>query len=294
MIDYEDGETIFTPDDTRQCLYLVMDGTVEIISPDKADILAEFVTGNLFGEISLLQRKPQQAFALARNTTQLIEFPKDGMPLEELYQDSPEILAHLFKTLLIFTAQRTRAANTLIKENSPMMRELRNQVYKDKLTGLYNRTYLHESFSELKKNPFTLIMMKPDNFKYINDTFGHEAGDAALIFMGTHLKKTYGKDTVLVRYEGNEFAVLSYLHTKKEDAYTFAQTIKTKLETIDISRVFTDKDDSGSVFLSMSLGVVLYPEHGDTEELITRCSGIPLTARKQGGSTILFPEDCPC
>ncbi len=288
VFEYKAGETIFAPDDPAARLYLLLEGTVEILSLNKKNILAEFVTGELFGEISLLNGKPQEVFAIARKQTLLLEFPKDGIPLETLYSGTPEILVKLFQSLLIFTAQRTRAANTLIKENSPVVRELRNQVYNDKLTGLYNRTYLHESFGELSKNPFALIMMKPDNFKYINDSFGHEAGDSALVLMGAQLKKRFGKDSVLVRYEGNEFAVLTYLHTEREDAYAFAQTIKTELETFDLSRLFKGE----KVFLSMSLGIVLYPEHGKTDDIINRCAGMPLIGRHQGGSVILFPEDC--
>ncbi len=287
-LQYEDGSVIFQPNDHGARLYLLLNGNVEILSPNKKNILAEFVTGELFGEISLLNGKPQDVFAIARKNTQLVEFPKDGASLESLYSDTPEILVRLYQSLLIFTSQRTRAANTLIKENSPVVRELRNQVYNDKLTGLYNRTYLHESFTELSKDPFALIMMKPDNFKYINDTFGHEAGDSALVLMGAQLKKRFSNDAVLVRYEGNEFAVLTYLHTEREDAYAFAQTIKTELETFDLSRLFNGE----KVFLSMSLGVVLYPEHGKTDDIINLCAGMPLIGRHQGGSVILFPEDC--
>ena len=288
LSDFEDGSTIFTPEENGSRLYLLLNGSVEALSPDKKTVLAEFVAGELFGEIALLTGKPHEAFAIAHNQARLLEFPKDGQPLEILFHDKPQILAHLFQSLLIFTSQRTRAANTLIKENSPVVRELKNQVYSDKLSGLFNRTYLEESFSEFCKNPFALIMMKPDNFKQINDSFGHEAGDTALIFIARHLKKTFSENTVLVRYEGNEFAVLTHVYAEKEAARTFAEKIKTELETLDISHLFNGE----KIFLSMSLGVVLFPEHGTSyADIVTKCSGIPLTGRQRGGSMILFPED---
>ena len=131
-------------------------------------------------------------------------------------------------------------------------------------------------------------MMKPDNFKLINDSFGHEAGDTALIFMAGYLKKTFSENTVLVRYEGNEFAVHTHLYTDKESARAFAEKIKKELETLDLSHIFNGE----KIFLSMSLGVVLFPQHGKIyTDIVTRCSGMPLIGRQRGGSMILFPED---
>ena len=288
---FDDGETIFTPVENGSRVYLLLNGGVEVLSPDKKNILAEFVAGELFGEIALLTGKPHDAFAIAYKQARLLEFPKDGVPLETVFSNKPHLLAHLFQSLLIFTSQRTRAANMLIKENSPVVRELRNQVYSDKLSGLYNRTYLEESFAEFCKSPFALIMMKPDNFKQINDTFGHEAGDTALIFIAGFLKKTFSENTILVRYEGNEFAVLTHVHADRAAARSFAEKIKTALETLDLSHIFNGED----LRLSMSLGVVLFPEHGKTyTDIVTQCSGMPLTGRQHGGSMILFPEDIPC
>ena len=288
MNEFEDGSTIFTPEETGSRVYLLLNGSAEVLSPDKKTALAEFVAGELFGEITLLTGKPHDAYAIAHNQARVLEFPKDGVSLETLFHDNPRILAHLFQSLLIFTSQRTRAANMLIKENSPVVRELRNQVYSDKLSGLFNRTYLEESFSEFCKEPFALIMMKPDNFKQINDSFGHEAGDTALIFIAGHLKKAFSEHTVLVRYEGNEFAVLTHLYTDKESARAFAEKIKKELETLDLSHLFNGE----KIFLSMSLGIVLFPQHGKIyTDIVTRCSGMPLIGRQRGGSMILFPED---
>ncbi|MGP1576520.1 MAG: GGDEF domain-containing protein [Treponema sp.] len=288
IVTFENGGTIFTPEENGSRIYLLLHGSVEIFSPDKKSLLAAFVSGELFGEIALLTRKPHDAFAIAHKEACLLEFPKDGLPLETVFNDKPRILAHLFQSLLIFTAQRTRAANMLIKENSPVVQELRNQVYNDKLSGLFNRTYLEEYFSEFCKNPFALIMFKPDNFKYINDTYGHEVGDTALVAIAAHLKKTFSDSCILARYEGNEYALITHTHTDKETARSFAETVKKEFETLDLSRLFNGEN----IFLSISVGVVLYPVHGKTyKDIVTLCSGIPLTGRQRGGSMILFPEE---
>ena len=289
--EFEDGSTIFTPEENGSKVYLLLTGSVEVLSPNKKTVLAEFVAGELFGEITLLTGKPHDAYAIACKQAKILEFPKGGVPLAALFHDKPRILAHLFQSLLIFTSQRTRAANMLIKENSPVVRELRNQVYSDKLSGLFNRTYLEESFTEFCKEPFALIMMKPDNFKQINDNFGHETGDSALIFIAGHLKKTFSEHAILVRYEGNEFAVLTHQYADHDSALALAEKMKTELETLDISHLCNGE----KIFLSMSFGIVLFPQHGERyTDIVTRCSGIPLVGRQRGGSMILFPEDIEC
>ena len=105
----------------------------------------------------------------------------------------------------------TRKANILVKDNSAVMQELKRQVYGDKLTGLYNKTYLEETLPGLTVNtsqPVTLMLMKPDNFKMINDTFGHEAGDNTLKIMAAALNAFMeGRGTVL-RYMGNELGII--------------------------------------------------------------------------------------
>jgi len=288
IVTLADGSVIFTPEEIGSKIYLLLKGSVEIFSPDKKTVLAEFVAGELFGEIALLTKKPQTAFAIAHKEVCLLAFPENGTPIETVFKDKPRILANLFRSLLIFTSQRTRAANTLIKENSPVVRELRNQVYNDKLTGLFNRTYLEETFAEFCKAPFALIMLKPDNFKYINDTFGHEVGDTALTFIAAHLKKVFAQDNVVARYEGNEFALITHNHVQKAAAKEFARTIQQELETLDLSHILK-RDD---VHLSISLGVILYPEYGKTiADIITVCAALPLAGRQRGGSLILFPEE---
>ncbi|MGP1454338.1 MAG: GGDEF domain-containing protein [Treponema sp.] len=288
IVTLADGSVIFTPEEIGSKIYLLLKGSVEIFSPDKKTVLAEFVAGELFGEIALLTQKPQTAFAIAHKEVCLLAFPENGTPIETVFKDKPRMLAKLFRSLLIFTSQRTRAANTLIKENSPVVRELRNQVYNDKLTGLFNRTYLEETFAEFCKTPFALIMLKPDNFKYINDTFGHEVGDAALTFIAAHLKKVFAQDNIVARYEGNEFALVTHTHVQKAAAREFAQTIQQELQTLDLSHILKRND----VHLSISLGVILYPEYGKTiADIITVCAALPLAGRQRGGSLILFPEE---
>ena len=87
-------------------------------------------------------------------------------------------------------------------------------IFEDELTGIFNRRFLLNYFQykipwdALKDHPVSLIMMDLDFFKKINDTYGHPAGDQALVYVATQLKEVAGEAALPVRYAGDEFMIL--------------------------------------------------------------------------------------
>lgn len=90
-------------------------------------------------------------------------------------------------------------------------------MVRDKLTGLYNRFYLNsiESVLAKSKNKYSMIMLDINNFKGINDNFGHNIGDEALILLSNVLINIVDQYGVIVRYAGDEFIVI--LNTQEEE-----------------------------------------------------------------------------
>lgn len=82
-----------------------------------------------------------------------------------------------------------------------------DELYKDALTGAYNRRYFEDEL-KLKTNSGGVAMIDMDDFKLCNDTYGHNAGDAALAAMVKVIRKITGKTDMLVRYGGDEFLLL--------------------------------------------------------------------------------------
>ena len=283
---YQKGDIIFRQNTKGDRFYIIVEGNVIILSPEDESVLAEFVSGEMFGETAMLTQNEQKAIASANENSIILSFPKDGIPMEEVFKDNPVTYAQLLKSFLVMVARRNRKANSLIKENSSIMQELQKQVYGDKLTGLFNKAYLEENIADFMKSSFSLIMMKPDNFKAINDTYGHEKGDACLTFIGNHLSHFLDTDSVLMRYQGNEFAVLTP-DLGRDGAASLAEKIKAELENLDISPVL-----NSPFKLSMSLGILLYPDTKiEKTEFIKQCAEMPLIGRARGGSRILFEED---
>ena len=99
-----------------------------------------------------------------------------------------------------------------------LMLALQNEnIFIDKLTGLYNRYYLDKISGELKrKRKITMMMLDMNDFKSINDNFGHSQGDDALVSLADVLEKTVGAEGTVVRYAGDEFVII--LNNGDEDA----------------------------------------------------------------------------
>jgi len=82
----------------------------------------------------------------------------------------PKLFAKVLHAFLTTVAQRIRATNRLITENVPWVKELRRQALTDTHTGLFTKPYLEEEYRSFLVEPTALIMLKPDNFKQMNDT----------------------------------------------------------------------------------------------------------------------------
>ncbi len=289
---YGAGETIFDRDDPGDALFVVVEGTVRIVNrgdEGEASVIAELVAGDTFGELDLLDQTPRDATAIAGGDAVVVRFPARGVRFDAAFEGEPAVLAALLFASLRVIAGRIRNANALIKENSPWVQEARRQVYGDKLTGLYNKAFLEEKLSDWFKGegPVALLMLKPDNFKLINDTWGHEAGDAVLRLMATELSRHLRDTEAAARYTGNEFAAVLPL-SDRAASLRRAEEIRAALERLDLSPIV----GATQVRLSTSFGVALFPEHGASgEALIAAAVGLPLLGRQKGGGAILFPED---
>ncbi len=285
---------LFRKGDPSTCLYILVKGSVSILvekeeSPGEEEI-ARYVEGDSFGELDLLTGSPRNASAKTLMESTLLRFPAEGHDLSRFLSEHPKVGARVLQSFLVIIAGRIRKANNLLKENSPWIQEIRKQVYGDKLTGLYNRTFMEERLPELLKNPehpVSVLMVKPDNFKQINDTYGHEVGDKALVRMASTLRSLAGPRWIVVRFMGNELGCI-LPETDKNQAEEVARSIQKAYHGIDIS------DLTGGVpfQISVSIGIAVFPLHAlDAPTLIGKAHELPLIGRERGGNQILFPSE---
>ena len=113
------------------------------------------------------------------------------------------------------------------------------RVFLDTLTNLYNRSYLLHYMDyltrKMQKGSHVLgIMLDVNDFKHINDMYGHQIGDQVLQTVGKVLQATVGEKGAVVRYGGDEFVVLLE-NAREPDGLTFRQQVNQKLETYNAS-----------------------------------------------------------
>jgi diguanylate cyclase (GGDEF)-like protein len=283
---YAEGEVVFSPGSHREELYLVKQGSISIRRRDEdatEQEIARFVSGEVFGEMDLLDTAPRSASAVAEAATTLLLFP-DGIEFARLLEKHPDVFARILHKLLGEMARRIRAIDRLISEKTPWIEDLKRQLHRDRLTGLYNRAFLEEELPRIiAAQPRTaLLVMKPDNFKSINDTFGHEAGDRTLMLLAEAVKSRLTEGDIGARYRGDEYCVVIPGRSAPE-VTAAAEALRAAMRAIDMKQV----TGSGAISLTGSVGVSSYPSPAaDAKSLITRAFERMWEARNAGGDRI--------
>jgi diguanylate cyclase (GGDEF)-like protein len=174
------------------------------------------------------------------------------------------------------------AQATLALENVDLHIQVSRQAVTDELTGLAN----HGRFQDLLgteieqvrryRYPVGLIMLDIDNFKSINDTYGHQQGDVVLRRVARVLADSSREVDYPARYGGEEMAVI-LPHTDLEGAYAIAERIRTSIEALRIPRM----DKRGVLHVTASLGVAASSE-GEKNALIAEADAALYEAKRRG------------
>jgi len=119
-------------------------------------------------------------------------------------------IKNIYATISVIPGTKTRLASLMdVTSRREAEDKLRFLSVHDKLTGLYNRTYFEEKMAAVQAaDGVGIIVCDIDGLKLINDTFGHVAGDGALVQVAQILSKCAGEHDVVARTGGDEFAVL--------------------------------------------------------------------------------------
>lgn len=136
--------------------------------------------------------------------------------------------------------------------------EIRNQALRDSLTGLWNRKYIQTQIDSMDADKTTgsFLIMDLDNFKGINDTYGHIVGDKALEAFAKTLESFVHKDDIVARIGGDEFAVFLKDCFGKE---LLTERVVNLISEVEHDLQVIKKDDSIS---SVSIGISAYPFDG--------------------------------
>lgn len=174
---------------------------------------------------------------------------------------TPEKSAELLSQIPFINVYLRETAPVL--ETKRLMENLRDSTLRDPMTGLNNRRFLEEYVETLvssvhrKRAHVAILMLDLDYFKMVNDTYGHDAGDAVLKSLSTLLKQSVRASDLVIRYGGEEFLII-LIDSEGEAADHVAEKIRLAVESlkVQVAGITLQK--------TISIGIADFPTDSDT------------------------------
>jgi diguanylate cyclase (GGDEF)-like protein len=192
------------------------------------------------------------------------------------------------RTISILRVFAARAGAELERQRAE--ETIKNMAYYDSLTGLPNRILLIDrltlalAHAQRIKKRLAVMFLDFDNFKLVNDNYGHGIGDLFLREMGQKLKTAIRNEDTLARLGGDEFILVLPELTDREDAETLAQ----KLIKLGGEPLILDGNEIKSTF---SIGISLFPDDGsDYESLLNKADKALYEAKRKGRDRYHFVD----
>lgn len=205
------------------------------------------------------------------------------------FSDSPELV----NTIGVSNVAMASAVIVALSHVAEYTRErserrLAEQASTDALTGLANRNYLKRAFQQeldragRRPAPLSLLLMDLDHFKRVNDQFGHEAGDAALVHVAWVLRERLRATDVACRQGGEEFAIM-LVDTDGSTAAGVAEALRASLEATPLPHGGT------TIPLTASMGVAeLGVDGDDLDRLLAAADERLFEAKDQGRNRVVW------
>lgn len=234
-------------------------------------------TGEYHSKIEVYSQK----IGKADNITQLSHL------LDDIMQDTRVIQASALRSHeeLLETRKRVQESEAKIKELEQELELVSEKVREDQLTGALNRRGLDEAYerestrAQRNNAPICVALLDIDNFKRLNDTMGHQAGDQALIHLTAVIKESLRPSDVVARYGGEEFVIV-LPDTGIEEA---EQTI------VRLQRELTKKfflHGNERILVTFSAGVAMRGEEESQDDLIGRADNAMYKAKQAGKNQV--------
>ena len=160
--------------------------------------------------------------------------------------------------------------------------KLHHLAHVDPVTGLANRHAFNERLEFALREagqffePVAVLLLDLDNFKQVNDTLGHQAGDELLRIIAQRIAKTMRRDDVVARLGGDEFAVILRNLPSRDEIEPICRKL------VDIFALPTTVDGH-DFFVTASIGLAAFPEHGEDSMTLTRNADTAMYQAKQSG-----------
>ena len=189
---------------------------------------------------------------------------------------------------LLLRINRVIKERSLLDERDKMIKQLKRLTIEDSLTGLYNSRHFFEQLDkEIKRSdrylhPLSLIFIDIDNFKEINDTYGHMIGDKILALIAKRIKACLRSNDGAYRFAGDEFTIV-LPETTASEAKFVADRILSKFtnETFEIN-------EKEMIEITPSVGIAEYQRNEGHQQFIHRADVTMYEAKQGGGNKVII------
>lgn len=200
----------------------------------------------------------------------------------------------LFTLILTNRYKDIRKLNNLLVVKTNELENLRGELEKESVTdflsGLYNRRYFfeisHNSYSRAQRynKELSVVMIDIDNFKAINDTYGHQSGDTVIQTISQIIQNLLRDADTPARYGGEEFIIL-LPNTTKDESFHMAERIRQKIESTTVNFLDANKHN-----ITVSIGITQldFKNDANVEQVILRADAALYKAKDNGKNRIEF------
>jgi diguanylate cyclase (GGDEF)-like protein len=274
------GERLIEPDAQNQHLHLILEGSLNVHLLEKeSQQYTVLRAGDCVGEISIVDGKYPSALVVAAEPLRILSIPIDTV--WSLLNNSHQVAGNLLGILV----SRMRNDNKAIINSTIREKLFEQQAYIDELTGVYNRHWMHKAFPRTiqrcmrNKKPFGVMVLDIDYFKNINDAHGHMVGDVALKSIARCVQDSLRPQDLLVRYGGEEFAVL-LAEANLAEATMVAERLRSKVENAEI------RSREIEIRATLSIGITMTQDTDDLEHLIHEADQALYLAKQRGRNRV--------
>ncbi|MFA6014024.1 MAG: diguanylate cyclase [Gallionellaceae bacterium] len=214
-----------------------------------------------------------------------------GHILEDIMHDTRIIQDSALRSHQELMSARKQAdeAEARIQQLEQELEQVSDLVHEDQLTGVLNRRGMDETFqrelhrADRSKAPMCVALLDIDNFKKLNDTLGHQAGDQALMHLAHVIKESLRPADTVARYGGEEFVII-LPDTPLHEGVEAVERLQRELT----KRYFLNNNDR--ILVTFSAGVALRNEEEDQEDLVGRADKAMYIAKKTGKNRVVAAE----
>lgn len=212
-----------------------------------------------------------------------------GHLLEDIMQDTRTIQTSALRSHeeLMYTRKQVEAAEDKIRQLEQELSQVSEMVREDQLTGALNRRGLDAAFehdaaqSDRNSTSLCIALLDIDNFKRLNDTRGHQAGDMALVHLTQVIKESLRPSDSVARYGGEEFVIL-LPGTPLEEAAATVERLQRELTR----KFFLHENER--ILITFSAGVAMRSAHESQDEVLGRADKAMYQAKQTGKNRVVI------